>query len=196
MTQVIGPYDAMSFITYTPRADAEERGYEQWLIDVDNPFFNGSDVCARYTNWKIIADAGVNPSFSHFDFLGMYHRDAGDEVWTDERLGEFRVEWRKMWGPKGTLDPAAHSLVGLCERTGKPEAEARYVILTPEDDPSAQGPEDSETWRTYDAYRGDAVFPGFHLTYTDDPADFETIRQARADGGPAALLAELIAGPD
>ncbi len=62
MSQVIGPYDAMSLITYTPRADSNDRGYEQWLIDVDNPFFNGSPVCVRYTNWKVIDDAGLNPA--------------------------------------------------------------------------------------------------------------------------------------
>ena len=94
------------------------------------------------------------------------------------------------------VDPAANSIVNLCERTGEPQAEAKYVIVVPVDDSSAAGPEGCETWNTYNAYRGDTVFPAFHLKYTDDPADFETFRQAQADGGPAALLGELIAGPD
>ena len=196
MSLVIGPYEAMSLITYTPRADSNDRGYEQWLIDVDNPFFNGSDVCVRYTNWKVIDDAGVNASFSHFDFFGMDDKDSADRVWTDEKLSEFRVEWRKLWGVSGNLDPAANSHVNLCERTGEPQPEATYVIVLPMSDTDESGPPGSETWQTYDAYRGDIVFPAFHLKYTDDPGDFEAVKQAHAEDGPAALLGVLIAGPD
>ena len=81
MSNAIGAYDAMSLIMYTPRADSNDRGYEQWLIDVDNPFFNNSEVCVRYTNWKVADDAGVNFGFSHFDFFGMDDRDSGDKIW-------------------------------------------------------------------------------------------------------------------
>tara|TARA_Y100001934_G_scaffold280396_1_gene386990 strand:- start:113 stop:703 length:591 start_codon:yes stop_codon:yes gene_type:complete len=196
MSQATGAYDAMSLITYTPRADSNDRGYEQWLIDVDNPFFNSSDVCVRYTNWKVIDDAGVNPGFSHFDFFGMNDRDSGDKVWNDEKLSEFRVEWRKLWGAAETLDPTANSIVNLYERVGEPQTEATYVIVTPADSPSTPGPEGSETWNTYNAYRGDVVFPAFHLKYADDPGDFETVKSAHAAGGPAAILAVLLAGPD
>ena len=196
MSNAIGSYDAMSLILYTPRADSNDRGYEQWLIDVDNPFFNNSEVCVRYTNWKVVDDAGVNFGFSHFDFFGMDDRDSGDKVWSDEKLSEFRVGWRKLWGAAESLDPTANSIVNLCERTGAPQAEARFVIVVPTEDASATGPEGCETWNTYNDYRGDIVLPAFHLKYTDDPADFEAFRQAHADGGPAALLGELIAGPD
>lgn len=196
MSQAIGAYDAMSLITYTPRADSNDRGYEQWLIDVDNPFFNNSKVCIRYTNWKVIDDAGVNPSFSHFDFFGMDGRDSGDKVWNDEKLSEFRVEWRKLWGAADTLDPIANSLVNLCERVGEPQTEAAYVIVLPVDCASLPGPEGSETWNTYNAYRGDRVFPAFHLKYTDNPHDFQAIKSAHLAGGPAAILGVLLAGPD
>lgn len=192
----LGPYDAMSLITYTPRADSNDRGYEQWLIDVDNPFFNGSDVCVRYTNWKVIDDAGLGASFSHFDFFGMDDRDSADKVWSDEKLSEFRVEWRKLWGMPGNLDPTSNSHVNLCERTNDPQPEATYVIVVPAADSATAGPPGSETWRTYDTYRGDLVFPAFHLKYTDDPGDFDTVKQSHADGGPAALLGILLAGPD
>jgi hypothetical protein len=196
MSNAIGAYDAMSLIMYTPRADSNDRGYEQWLIDVDNPFFNNSEVCVRYTNWKVADDAGVNFGFSHFDFFGMDDRDSGDKVWSDEKLSEFRVEWRKLWGAAESLDPTANSIVNLCKRIGTPQAEAKYVIVVPADDASAAGPEGCETWSTYNGYRGDIVLPAFYLKYTDDPADFGAFRKAQADGGPAALLAELIAGPD
>ena len=196
MSQAIGPYDAMSLITYTPRADSNDRGYEQWLIDVDNPFFNGSPVCVRYTNWKVIDDAGLNPAFSHFDFFGMDDRDSADKVWSDEKLSEFRVEWRKLWGAADTLDPTANSHVNLCKRVGDPQAEAGSLIVVPAADASEAGPEGSETWSTYETYRGEQVFPAFHLKYTNDPADFESFRLAHADGGPAALLAVLLAAPD
>jgi len=195
MSNATGSYDAMSLILYTPRADSNDRGYEQWLIDVDNPFFNNSEVCVRYTNWKVVDDAGVNFGFSHFDFFGMDNRDSGDKVWSDEELSEFRVGWRKLWGAAESLDPTANSIVNLCERTGAPQTEAKYVIVVPTEDASATDPDGCETWNTYNDYRGDVVLSAFHLKYTDDPADFETFRQAHADGGPAAMLGELIAGP-
>ena len=66
----------------------------------------------------------------------------------------------------------------------------------PAADASEAGPEGSETWSTYETYRGKQVFPAFHLKYTNDPADFESFRLAHADGGPAALLAVLLAAPD
>lgn len=196
MNQATGAYDAMSLITYTPRADSNDRGYEQWLIDVDNPFFNSSEICIRYTNWKVIDDAGANPEFSHFDFFGMDGRDSGNKVWNDEKLSEFRVEWRKLWGAAGTLDPVANSVVNLCERVSEPQTEAAYVIVLPLDNASQPGPKGSETWDTYDAYRGNLVFPAFHLKYIDDPKDFEAIKSAHAMGGPIALLGVLLAGPD
>jgi hypothetical protein len=195
MSNATGSFDAMSLILYTPRADSNDRGYEQWLIDVDNPFFNNSEVCVRYTNWKVVDDAGVNFGFSHFDFFGMDNRDSGDKVWSDEELSEFRVGWRKLWGAAESLDPTANSIVNLCERTGAPQTEAKYVIVVPTEDASATDPDGCETWNTYNDYRGDVVLSAFHLKYTDDPADFETFRQAHADGGPAAMLGELIAGP-
>ena len=148
------------------------------------------------TQHEVVDDAGVNFGFSHFDFFGMDDRDSGDKVWSDEKLSEFRVGWRKLWGAAESLDPTANSIVNLCERTGAPQAEARFVIVVPTEDASATGPEGCETWNTYNDYRGDIVLPAFHLKYTDDPADFEAFRQAHADGGPAALLGELIAGPD
>ncbi len=196
MNRVVGPYDAMSLITYTPRADSNDRGYERWLIDVDNPFFNDSPVCVRYTNWKVVDDAGVDPGFSHFDFFGMNGRDSAGAVWNDEALSAFRVEWRRLWGAAETLDPASNSHVNLCERVGEPRAEARYVVVVPAADAARPGPEGSETWSTYETWRGARVFPAFHLKYTDDPADFEAFRRARGGGGPAAFLAVLLAAPD
>ena len=52
MSQAIGAYDAMSLITYTPRADSNDRGYEQWLIDVDQCPILHFDLADLTTNFR------------------------------------------------------------------------------------------------------------------------------------------------
>ena len=44
----------MLVVTYTPRADSASRGYEQWLRDVDNPFFSAQPGIVLYENWKVL----------------------------------------------------------------------------------------------------------------------------------------------
>jgi hypothetical protein len=196
MNKIIGRYDVMSFVTYTPVDDAEERGYDQWLVDVDNPFFNSADGCAGYTNWKVIDDAGVNPQFSYFDFFGMTGKDAVDKIWNDEGLSAFRREWRVKWGRDRDLGRTPNIPVNLCGRLGEPQAEAKLVILVPAKQTIPTQLPGHETWSVYGTIRGDVVFPAFHLKFADDPAEFDKTKEAQAGGGPAALLGLLLAGPD
>lgn len=60
--------DAMVFLPYTPRADADARGYDDWLREVDNPFFNAVPGIVHYSNWKVVGLAKT-AAFSHFDFM-------------------------------------------------------------------------------------------------------------------------------
>src|SRR5438477_577884 len=46
-------FDHAVFLTYTLPEDALARGYENWLRDVDNPFFNAIPGVGRYENWRI-----------------------------------------------------------------------------------------------------------------------------------------------
>ena len=195
MNRPVSRFDVMSFIMYTPADDANERGYEQWLIDIDNPFFNSADGCVRYTNWKVVDDAGVNPPFSHFDFFGMTGKDAVEETWRDERLEAFRHAWRVKWARDRSLDPTANSHVNQCERVSEPQAEATHVILVPANGLSRAELPGHETWSVYQRFRGDVVFQDFHLRFTDDPTEFEKAKKAKASGGPAALHGVRLAAP-
>jgi hypothetical protein len=95
--------DIMVFLPYTPRADSDARGYDQWLREVDAPFFNSVPGILHYSNWKV-----TNPApgaFTHFDF--MYLDPAlADAVWTNQAVIEFAGGWTEKWG----IDPQAADL--------------------------------------------------------------------------------------
>lgn len=85
------------FIVYCTSADAAARGYEPWLRDVDNPFFNAIPGIRHYANWKI-SNGEVPGGFSHFDFLGLENDDDLERVWFNQDLDTFRRGWVAKWG--------------------------------------------------------------------------------------------------
>ena len=56
-------------LVYTPREDSNARGYEAWLQEIDNPFFNDIPGIRHYTNWKTTSAADCAFPYSHFDFM-------------------------------------------------------------------------------------------------------------------------------
>ena len=46
--------DDLVFLMYNVRPGIDIPGYEQWLKDIDCPFFNRFDTIHYYANWKII----------------------------------------------------------------------------------------------------------------------------------------------
>ena len=95
--------DIMVFLPYTPRADSDARGYDQWLREVDAPFFNSVPGILHYSNWKVSSPAPG--AFTHFDF--MYLDSAlADGVWTNQFVIEFASGWTETWG----IDPKAEDL--------------------------------------------------------------------------------------
>ena len=109
-------FDFMLLITYSVRADADARGYDDWLRRVDNPFFNKAAGIAHYSNWKVAAGTNHFAPATHFDFLGLDSLESLDQVWNDPELNRFRHEWRKLWGVADVSDPAANSQTYLCTR--------------------------------------------------------------------------------
>jgi hypothetical protein len=85
------------FIVYQTAEDALARGYEGWLRDVDNPFFNTIPGIKRYENWKLEGDV-ADSSFSHFDFLWLERAQDLERVWFNSDLDEFRRGWVAKWG--------------------------------------------------------------------------------------------------
>lgn len=91
------PTDTMFFLPYTPRADSNDRGYEEWLRAVDNPFFNGVDGIEHYSNWKVASVLKGNIDFTHFDFM-FVDRVKEPGIWTTPRVAEFAAGWTTSWG--------------------------------------------------------------------------------------------------
>lgn len=87
------------FIAYTVPADAEARGYSQWLRDVDMPFFNAIPGTGHYANWRV-GDVlkGQPRPWDYFDFQGLNSEADLDRVWFDPGLDDFRKNWLKLWG--------------------------------------------------------------------------------------------------
>ena len=88
--------DVMVFLPYTPRADADARGYDDWLRQVDNPFFNAVPGIVHYSNWKV-AGAAKAFAFSHFDFMYLDPSRA-DGVWSNAAVLAFAAAWTARWG--------------------------------------------------------------------------------------------------
>lgn len=87
---------SMIFLPYTPRDGALADGYEDWLRDVDNPFFNSRPAVSHYTNWKVSAAVAGDVWFSHFDFL--VYEGSAEAVWSDPPLADFAARWVQRWG--------------------------------------------------------------------------------------------------
>lgn len=87
------------FLPYSPRAGAVEEGYEEWLREIDNPFFNSRPAVKHYTNWAVSDAVAGDVWFSHFDIL-VYEGEA-DALWNDPPLAKFAADWVKRWG----MDP-------------------------------------------------------------------------------------------
>jgi hypothetical protein len=180
--------DLMLLIVYALPADAEARGYDDWLRSVDNPFFNAASCIAHYGNWKVTG--GTNP-FSpqtHFDFVCMKSADDFDSVWNDPELNAFRREWKRLWGlPEG--HPAARIETWYCERTARAAMawSPRLALLPSASESPIAG---WETWRAVRSLRGSGVGPAaFHVRYLDASAPLPS------EANDAAL-ATCIAAPN
>ncbi len=86
------------FIVYTPGPDAEAKGYEPWLVRVDNPFFNSIPGVRHYANWKIERVLAGTPPYAWFDFQGLEAETDLERVWFNKDLDAFRFEWVRLWG--------------------------------------------------------------------------------------------------
>jgi len=176
-------FDFMLLISYAVRADAQARGYDDWLRRVDNPFFNAAPQIAHYANWEVTG--GINPFApnTHFDFVGMTREDDLDAVWNDPQLNAFRLEWRKLWGLPDA-NPAARIETCLCERVATaPMRWTDRLALSPE---ASASPAGWETWRVLRSLRGTGIgFERFHLRFGE----------GAAGAAPGAALATCIAAP-
>ncbi|KKW91296.1 MULTISPECIES: hypothetical protein [Sphingobium] len=167
------------FLPYTPRSDSEERGYEQWLQDVDNPFFNSRPPVHHYTNWRVAGGPTEAFPYTHFDFLLIEPGKTADDVWTDGPLAEFAANWVKLWGVAPEGDPALNYQCYVAEYVSG-DAGAYAPLIEISLDLSSVG----EQWRITQNVVGQAQSPGFTRRFI-----------SRSDPASNAIIGELVAGP-
>lgn len=125
----------MLFLTYTPRADSELRGYGPWLRKIDNPFFNSVPGVAHYTNWKVVkGDVGLD--WTYFDFLRIEDGVSLETVWANEDLAKFAAGWTELWGRAPNAQDLAVNydvhMTDLKRRGNIETAQLIAVVLSPD----------------------------------------------------------------
>ena len=174
--------DIMVFLPYTPRADAEAQGYDEWLRRVDNPFFNSIPGIAHYSNWKVTG--GAPAGFTHFDFMYLDPALAG-QVWTNETLLDFAAGWTEQWGrePQAADLSVNYHSYRLAKVSGPSLFDPRGVRLTSS---AAAAPTiGGAVWKVTEAMVGTSPLP-FH-EFAFGPV--------AAEGAKGGIAGTLIAAP-
>jgi hypothetical protein len=94
------------FLPYVPRADALARGYDEYLREIDNPFFN-SDVVPEVlsdANWRKRSCAVGNEWWTDFDLMFVENPAAANGLFANPRAAEFMAGFIREWCrfPEGT----------------------------------------------------------------------------------------------
>lgn len=155
---------SMLFLPYTPRDDADARGYDDWLRCVDAPFFNSVPGVAHYSNWKVAEVLTGSVPFTHFDFLLL--DGAVEQVWGNARLQDFAAGWLDKWGrDPANADLSVNYHTYLADRwLGCAPARSGTVLLGLEPDVQAV-PATAEVWRVRTAVIGTAPYASFGFRY-------------------------------
>lgn len=209
MTRRLQDCPAVLLIVYTLGAAAEAGGYEDWLVRVDNPFFNAIPGVRYYDNWKIEQVLhGAPLGYTHFDFQGLAREADLEPVWFNPSLDGFRTEWIRLWGYAGARPTPVVANTYLMRPaqafTGTPRRFARIAggCGEPPDGYDA-------AWRIEATVRKHFV-PGYAggpwrvPTAQDNPLGLDwlalrygdSVEELAAPGGePVAFVARLIAAP-
>lgn len=131
--RTVGNSPLVIFIVYTVGPEAEKNGYSDWLVKVDNPFFNAIPGVRRYENW-VVTDvvAGRPLEWDYFDFKGIDSEDMLESVWFNPDLDGFRKEWIRLWG-YGRQDPPPilrHAYLMRPIKPIRPGLESDNVVIT------------------------------------------------------------------
>ncbi|MSO64574.1 MAG: hypothetical protein EXQ85_02005 [Alphaproteobacteria bacterium] len=185
--------DLMYLLTYTPRADAEDRGYIRWIRQVDNPFFNRVPGIAHYSNWRIVAPVPA-ARFRYFDFMALSGPDAVDRIYSNPEVKAFTAEWRALWGrePEAS-DTARNAEIFLACRTRIGRPMNHWAAFVPAASAEALSDGGFAGWQIEKGLRSEPTFRVFAVKFLERAADFDLLPVAiRA----SAVLAECFASPD
>lgn len=184
---------------YSVRPDSEERGYHQWLRDLDNPFFNSRPGIVRYENWQV---ASVPVGTVPFDYFDLFFVDEtlgpdGHVPFEGEQEAAFARGWNDLWGlaPDGYLEESGANII-RCRLVAEPEDVVRtgHVVLigtTPRAGAQDDGYDDwlrtvdnpflnslpeitsYTNWRVEHAHLGPTRFTDFDLMHVPDADGWE-----------------------
>lgn len=103
--EVAGPKDGRRsewcmFFPYTRRADADARGYDEYLRTVDNPFFNSDAVpeVISDANWRKTEEVVGSEPFTDFDLMIVDGPDAPQRMFGNPKAAEFVAGYIREWG--------------------------------------------------------------------------------------------------
>ena len=104
------------FLPYPPREDAAERGYDEYLREVDNPFFNSADVPELISdaNWRKVSNAVGDEWWTDFDLMFIDGPAAAEGLFANPKAAEFMAGFIKAWcrHPEGTAADNFSGVIG------------------------------------------------------------------------------------
>jgi len=179
--------ETMFFLPYVPRSDSDARGYDGWIREIDNPFFNGVDGISLYANWKVKNVLKGELDFTHVDF--MYVDPAKeDAIWSNPTVAEFASGWTEKWGrDPQNADLSVNYHVYRLEQENGPggfSSSLATVILQP----SGQPAPGATRWRVAKSVLGESPYTMIDVIF--GPASEEALSSA-----VAAFECEIIAAP-
>lgn len=154
------PSQVMCLLQYTPRIDALEGGYHEWLKTVGNPFYNGVTGVVLYENWVVRDSILGDADYTHLDFMYVESRESVEQIWKHPDVVRFSADWSRMWGqtPDAEDDQSANYHMVVCEEIAGPKLPRRtdWCLFLP------YVPRSDALSRNYDAYLREIDNPFFN----------------------------------
>lgn len=186
-------------LVYTPREDSTARKYDDWLRDIDNPFFNGVPGIQHYTNWKITSPADCAVPYTYFDLMYVEDKNKLDDIWGNPDVEKFAQGWTDSWGRYPAATPETmdkNYQVYLCEMTSgdlmTPWQPATFMTAQSAVS-EAQG---RRTFKILDTVLGDQRFSHFAMQPLNNTSEFTAAAAVRPSECYGCALGELVASPD
>jgi hypothetical protein len=115
-TEIAGPITPQRtsyclFLPYSPREHARDEGYDEYLREIDNPFFNSDAVpeVVSDANWMAVEHVIGDEGWTDFDLMFVNGPDGWERFCANPDAAEFAAGWLKNWGST-PADASVHSL--------------------------------------------------------------------------------------
>jgi hypothetical protein len=110
------------FLPYVPRADAAARNYDEYLREIDNPFFNSDAVPEVVTdaNWRKVRELVGTEWWTDFDLMFIEGPESVAGLFANPRAAAFMGEFVRNWGRVPDGPPEANFSGVLAELVAVP----------------------------------------------------------------------------